>query len=55
MAAGGPPPIGEPKLGHENKGHQLLKKMGWYRIFSRWFLLELLCQLTKYIKFNPTT
>ena len=29
MSAGAPPPTGEPKLGQENKGHQLLMKMGW--------------------------
>ncbi|VDI67775.1 calcium homeostasis endoplasmic reticulum protein [Mytilus galloprovincialis] len=30
MAVGGPPPIlGDSKLGQENKGHQLLMKMGW--------------------------
>ena len=28
MSAGAPPPTGEPKLGQENKGHQLLMKMG---------------------------
>ena len=48
MAVGGPPPIlGDSKLGQENKGHQLLMKMGL-------FVYLIADGLIKYLPFDTT-